>query len=80
MRQDTKKILLAAALMLIAAILALVTVSIAGGIGKHGPHSGVGWIGLMICLPLAPMGGILLLLGSAKWIADRKQEAIAEVR
>jgi len=72
-RQDgTRTLLRAGILILIAGLVCLLlTVTVLGGVDRHGPHTNGGWLGLlgaMACIPLALM---MLVLGAAKWMRNR---------
>lgn len=55
-------------------ILALVaTKTLFGGIGIHGASTNAGWLSLMFALMGLPFGLMLLLLGVAKWLRNRRQ-------
>ncbi len=43
-----------------------------GGIGPEGPHTNPGWIALIVAMMCLPFGSLLLLLGLAKWLRNRK--------
>jgi hypothetical protein len=51
---------------------ALLTKTVFGGIGQHGPHTDSGWLALIIALMCLPFGLLLTALGSAKWLRDRR--------
>jgi hypothetical protein len=53
----------------VAAILLLMTVF--GGVGVEGAHSNAGWLALVIGGMCLPFGGMLFLLGAAKWLRQR---------
>jgi drug/metabolite transporter (DMT)-like permease len=38
----------------------------------HGPHTNSGWLALVFAIGCLPLGAMLLLLGSAKWLGGRK--------
>jgi hypothetical protein len=54
------------------AVLLLLTVL--GGVSRIGAHSNGGWMALIVALMCIPFGGLLLLLGIAKWLRNRKLE------
>ena len=43
-----------------------------GGIGPQGPHTNTGWLLLIIAMMCLPFGFLLLLLGLAKWLRNRR--------
>jgi hypothetical protein len=51
------------------AVLLLLTVL--GGVTHTGAHSNAGWLALIVALMCIPFGGLLLLLGVAKWLRNR---------
>jgi hypothetical protein len=72
-RQDGTATLLRTGVRILIAgmICLLLTVTVLGGVDRHGPHTNSGWLGLlaaMLCIPLALM---LLGLGAAKWLRNR---------
>jgi hypothetical protein len=71
MRRDTRAILRTSCIIDIVGLLCASLVWFTGGMGPHGPHSNLGWFGLMVALGCIPSGTFFLLLGTAKWIGDR---------
>jgi uncharacterized membrane protein YidH (DUF202 family) len=53
-------------------LAAVLTLSFFGGIGEHGPHTNSGWLMLLLALMCLPFGAMLTLLGSAKWLRNRR--------
>lgn len=51
---------------------ALATRTIFGGIGIHGPHTNAGWLSLIAAMMCLPFGTMLLLLGGAKYLRNRR--------
>jgi hypothetical protein len=51
------------------AVLLLLTVL--GGVSRTGAHTNGGWMALIVALMCIPFGGLLLLLGIAKWLRNR---------
>jgi hypothetical protein len=43
-----------------------------GGITAHGPHTNAGWLSLMVAMMCLPFGTMLLLLGGAKYLRNRR--------
>ncbi len=43
-----------------------------GGIGIHGPHTNGGWLSLILAMMCLPFGTMLLLLGCAKYLRNRR--------
>lgn len=57
---------------LAAGILAsILTLTVFGGIGIHGPHTNPGWLSLMVAMMCLPFGFMLFALGFAKWLRNR---------
>jgi hypothetical protein len=51
------------------AVLLLLTVL--GGVSRTGAHTNSGWFALIVAMMCIPFGGLLLLLGIAKWLRNR---------
>ena len=74
MQPDTRKLLITgAAIFLTGAVAALLAQTVFGGIGRQGPHTNLGWLGLMLAMGCLPTGTLTLLLGLAKLSGDRKR-------
>ncbi len=55
------------------ALLALIaTETLCGGIGIDGPATNAGWLTFMFALMGLPFGLLLLILGGAKWLRNRR--------
>jgi hypothetical protein len=52
------------------AVVLLLTVL--GGVTRTGAHSNGGWLALVVALMCLPFGALLLLLGVAKWLRNRR--------
>ena len=53
-------------------VLALVLLlTLFGGVSRTGASTNAGWLSLVIALMCIPFGGLLLLLGIAKWLRNR---------
>ena len=69
----TRQLLQGAFWTLLTGILAaLATRFVFGGIGIHGPHTNAGWISLIVTMMSLPFGSMLLLLGGAKYLRNRR--------
>ncbi len=69
----TRALLRTGAGTLVAGILAaILTVTVFGGIGIHGPHTNGGWLSLMVAMMCLPFGLMLFALGFAKWLRNRR--------
>ena len=53
-------------------LAALATRFLFGGIGIHGPHTNGGWLSLIVAMMCLPFGCMLLLLGGAKYLRNRR--------
>ena len=58
--------------LLVGALAALVTATLLGGIGQHGPRTNSGWLTLLLAMMCLPFGTMLTLLGGAKWLRNRR--------
>jgi len=52
-------------------LAAILLVTVLGGFGPTGAHTNTGWFALIIALMSLPFGGLLLVLGVAKWLRNR---------
>jgi len=74
MQPDTRKLLITgSAIFLTGAVAALLAETLFGGIGRQGPHTNLGWLGLMLAMGCLPTGTLTLLLGLAKLSGDRRR-------
>jgi len=53
-------------------IAALLLVTFLGGFSATGAHTNSGWFALILALACIPFGGLLLSLGIAKWLRNRR--------
>jgi len=53
-------------------LLLLLAKTVFGGIGITGAHTNAGWLSLMFALMAVPFGLMLLVLGIAKWLRNRR--------
>jgi hypothetical protein len=58
--------------LLIGILAALATRFVFGGVGIHGPHTNGGWLSLIVTMMCLPFGCMLLLLGGAKYLRNRR--------
>ena len=58
-------------------LAALLLETVLGGYSRTGAHTNAGWFALILVLACLPFGGMLLTLGVAKWLRNRR---IAEGR
>lgn len=69
----TRELLRAAFWVLaIGSLAALATRFVFGGISTHGPHTNAGWLSLIVALMCLPFGSMLLLLGGAKYLRNKR--------
>jgi drug/metabolite transporter (DMT)-like permease len=59
-------------ILVVGGVAALMTATVFGGIGKHGPHTNSGWLALLLAMMCLPFGSMLTLLGAAKWLRNRR--------
>jgi uncharacterized RDD family membrane protein YckC len=58
--------------LLVGLLAAAATRFLFGGIGIHGPHTNGGWLSLIVAMMCLPFGCMLLLLGGAKYLRNRR--------
>jgi hypothetical protein len=69
----TRQLLQGGASMLGAGLLAgLLLQTVLGGFSPTGASTNTGWFALIIALMCIPFGGLLLALGVAKWLRNRR--------
>ncbi|MHB1958782.1 MAG: hypothetical protein ACYCO5_07095 [Acidobacteriaceae bacterium] len=69
----TRALLKAGFWIVLASLLSLLlTEKVFGGIGIYGARSNAGWLSLMFALMGLPFGLMLLVLGGAKWLRNRR--------
>jgi hypothetical protein len=73
-RQDgTLQLLRSGGTMLGSGILAAILLeTLLGGFTATGAHTNSGWFALIIALMCIPFGFLLLLLGTSKWLRNRR--------
>ena len=59
-------------ILVVGGLAALLTSTVFGGIGVHGPHTNSGWLSLLLAMMCLPFGSMLTLLGAAKWLRNRR--------
>ncbi len=59
-------------ILAVGGLAALLTATVFGGIGVHGPHTNSGWRSLLLAMMCLPFGSMLTLLGAAKWLRNRR--------
>lgn len=69
----TRQLLQSGAWVLGAGILAAVLLeTLLGGYTRTGAHTNTGWFALIVVLGCIPFGSMLLALGLAKWLRNRR--------
>ena len=69
----TRQLLQWGSSMMGAGLLALILLqTLLGGFGPTGASTNTGWFALIIALMCIPFGGLLLTLGVAKWLRNRR--------
>jgi len=53
----------------------LLLVTVLGGYSRLGASTNAGWFALIVALMCLPFGGLLLLLGFAKWLRNSRERA-----
>ncbi len=66
--------------LLVGALAALLTATVFGGIGEHGPHTNSGWLALLLAMMCLPFGTMLTVLGAAKWLRNRRLARVQDRR
>jgi hypothetical protein len=54
------------------AVAATLLLTLFGGFTRDGATTNSGWFSLIVALMCIPFGGLLLTLGAAKWLRNRK--------
>lgn len=53
----------------------LLLVTLLGGYTRNGATTNAGWFALIVALMCLPFGGLLLTLGIAKWLRNRRERS-----
>jgi hypothetical protein len=61
-------------------LCALLVVTVLGGYSRLGASTNAGWFALIVALMCLPFGALLLLLGIAKWLRNRRERANKKAR
>ena len=56
----------------------LLLVTVLGGYSRLGASTNAGWFALIVALMCLPFGALLLTLGIAKWLRNRRQARTAK--
>jgi hypothetical protein len=59
-------------ILLVGLLAAAATRFVFGGISIHGPHTNAGWLSLIVAMMCLPFGSMLLLLGGAKYLRNKR--------
>jgi hypothetical protein len=59
------------------ALCVLLLVTVLGGYSRLGASTNTGWFALIVALMCAPFGLMLLALGLAKWLKNRRESGAA---
>jgi hypothetical protein len=77
----TRQLLQWGSAMASAGVLAAILLqTLLGGFGPTGASTNTGWFALIIALMCIPFGGLLLTLGVAKWIRNRRLRQSSTLR
>ena len=69
----TRELLTGGGLILATGLLAaMLLVTVLGGFTRLGATTNSGWFALIVVLMCVPFGGLLLTLGVAKWLRNRR--------
>ena len=63
-------------ILVVGGLAALLTATVFGGIGLHGPHTNSGWLALLLAMMCLPFGSMLTVLGAAKWLRNRRMARV----
>jgi peptidoglycan/LPS O-acetylase OafA/YrhL len=66
-------------ILLVGGLAALLTATVFGGIGRHGPHTNSGWLSLLLAMMCLPFGVMLTVLGAAKWLRNRRMARVKKI-
>jgi drug/metabolite transporter (DMT)-like permease len=67
-------------ILVVGGLAALLTATVFGGIGVHGPHTNSGWLALLLAMMCLPFGSMLTLLGAAKWLRNRRLARARDIK
>jgi len=74
--EDTRQLLRTGGIICVfGMVCAVLTLTVCGGVGIHGPSTNSGWLMLIVFIMSMPFGLMLLSLGIAKWLHQRREEA-----
>jgi hypothetical protein len=55
-------------------LCAVLLVTVLGGYSRTGASTNTGWFALIVALMCLPFGGLLLILGIAKWLRNSREQ------
>jgi hypothetical protein len=67
-------------ILVVGFVAAVLTATVFGGIGVHGPHTNSGWLALLLAMMCLPFGSMLTLLGAAKWLRNRRLARARDIK
>ena len=56
------------------ALCTVLLMTVLGGFTRLGASTNTGWFALIVALMCVPFGGLLLTLGVAKWLRNRREQ------
>ena len=56
------------------ALCTVLLMTVLGGFTRLGASTNTGWFALIVALMCLPFGGLLLTLGVAKWLRNRREQ------
>jgi di/tricarboxylate transporter len=59
-------------------LAAVLLETVLGGFTRTGAHTNTGWFALILVLGCIPFGGMLLTLGVAKWLKNKRESSGSE--
>jgi hypothetical protein len=68
----TRELLVSGSLIIVVGVVCMgLLMTVFGGVSVEGAHSNSGWLALILGMMCLPFGGMLLVLGVAKWLRNR---------
>jgi hypothetical protein len=58
-------------------VAALLLLTVLGGFSPTGASTNLGWLALIVALICVPFGMLILALGVAKWLRNRRQAKLS---
>ena len=73
MQPDTRKLLSTGLIIFGIGVLSVLLMNtVFGGVTRQGPHTNSGWLSLIVAMMCLPFGCMLLALGGAKYLRNRR--------